>query len=266
MTWCAAIFGGSGEGRGEYTLTTHTRTYMCVCTTCLFSNKFTLYFAVLFCSQVNFSSQKLNTQANNSRIYLTHPLPSLLKRVKGALCPDVALNPFGHHAVTCRHGGDVVILHNRLWNVFLSFLHQAHIVARLEGGSFLTPRLDHTRLADVLVWEGPAGCGEWPSGWWERPEDLKKEPAGWGEGPEGLGEGPCDLCIMGGGWRVRPGGMWPMLEGGKSGWSAERNWKIKWVVNEGMGETNGKVVRGVVKEAYLGGWPERLDKDTFVRL
>ena len=29
-------------------------------------------------------------------------------------CPDTALDPLGHHAVTCRHGGDVVIHHNRL--------------------------------------------------------------------------------------------------------------------------------------------------------
>ncbi|KAL5484071.1 hypothetical protein EMCRGX_G020510 [Ephydatia muelleri] len=29
-------------------------------------------------------------------------------------CPDTALDPLGHHAVTCRHGGDVVTRHNRL--------------------------------------------------------------------------------------------------------------------------------------------------------
>ena len=27
-------------------------------------------------------------------------------------CQDVALDPLGHYAVTCRHGGDVVIRHN----------------------------------------------------------------------------------------------------------------------------------------------------------
>eukprot|EP00731_Ephydatia_muelleri_P003184 Em0001g3184a len=52
-----------------------------------------------------------------------------------ALCPDVALDPLGHHAATCRRGGDVVIRHNRLRDVFLSFCHQAHIAARLEAGS-----------------------------------------------------------------------------------------------------------------------------------
>ena len=31
------------------------------------------------------------------------------------LCPDTALDPLGHHAVTCRRGGgDVVMRHNRL--------------------------------------------------------------------------------------------------------------------------------------------------------
>ena len=30
-----------------------------------------------------------------------------------ALCSDVALDPLGHHAATCRCGGDVVIRHNR---------------------------------------------------------------------------------------------------------------------------------------------------------
>ena len=29
-------------------------------------------------------------------------------------CPDTALDPLGHHAVTCRQGGDVIIRHNRL--------------------------------------------------------------------------------------------------------------------------------------------------------
>ena len=67
------------------------------------------------------------------------------------LCPDVALDPLGHHAATCRRGGDVVIRHNRLRDVFLSFCHQAHIAARLEAGSGLTPGLDRARPADVLV-------------------------------------------------------------------------------------------------------------------
>ena len=52
---------------------------------------------------------------------------------RGSLCPDVALDPLGHHAATCWCGGDVVIRHNRLRDVFLSFCHQAHIAATLEA-------------------------------------------------------------------------------------------------------------------------------------
>ena len=71
---------------------------------------------------------------------------------RGALCPDVVLDPLGHHAATCWHGGDV-ICHNRLRDVFLSFCHQAHLAASLQC-------MD--RPADVLVrvWaQGkPASC------------------------------------------------------------------------------------------------------------
>ena len=63
----------------------------------------------------------------------------------------MALDPLDHHAATCRHGGDVVVRHNKLHDVFLSYCHQAHIAATLEAGSGLTPGLDHTRPADVLV-------------------------------------------------------------------------------------------------------------------
>ena len=38
------------------------------------------------------------------------------------LCQDVAVDPLGHHAVTCRHGGDVVVRHNHLCDVFVDFL------------------------------------------------------------------------------------------------------------------------------------------------
>ena len=35
------------------------------------------------------------------------------------LCPSHALDPLGHHALTCKHGGDVVSRHNRLRDVLL---------------------------------------------------------------------------------------------------------------------------------------------------
>ena len=37
------------------------------------------------------------------------------------LCTDVTLDPLGHHAVTCRHGGDVVVRHNHLCDVVVDF-------------------------------------------------------------------------------------------------------------------------------------------------
>ena len=51
----------------------------------------------------------------------------------------------------CRRGGDVVVHHNKLCFVFLSFCHQAHITAPLEAGSGLTPGRNDSRPADVLV-------------------------------------------------------------------------------------------------------------------
>ena len=35
--------------------------------------------------------------------------------------PDTALDPLGHHAVTCRHGGNVVMHHNRLQDALVDF-------------------------------------------------------------------------------------------------------------------------------------------------
>ncbi|KAL5477904.1 hypothetical protein EMCRGX_G024759 [Ephydatia muelleri] len=49
-----------------------------------------------------------------------------------SFCPDTALDPLGHHAVTCRHG-------------------HAHLCVRLEKGNGLTRDLDHTRPADILI-------------------------------------------------------------------------------------------------------------------
>ena len=33
------------------------------------------------------------------------------------LCPEIALDPLGHHAVTCKRGGDVVSRHNKLHDI-----------------------------------------------------------------------------------------------------------------------------------------------------
>jgi hypothetical protein len=63
-------------------------------------------------------------------------------------CPDVKLDPLGHHAATCRQGGDDVVCHSKLRDVLLRYCHQAHIA---EAGSDLTPGLDQTHPVDVLV-------------------------------------------------------------------------------------------------------------------
>ena len=65
--------------------------------------------------------------------------------------PDTALDPLGHHATTCRHGGDVVIHHNRLRDDIFDLCRHAHLSVRLEKGNGLTRDLDHTRPADVLI-------------------------------------------------------------------------------------------------------------------
>ena len=66
-------------------------------------------------------------------------------------CPDMALDPLGHHAVTCRHGGDVVIRHNRLRDEIFDLCRHARLSVRLEKGNGLTRDLDHTRPADILI-------------------------------------------------------------------------------------------------------------------
>ena len=53
-------------------------------------------------------------------------------------CPDTALDPHGHHAVTCRHGGDVVIRHNRLRGEVFDLCRHAHLSVSVEGGHGLS--------------------------------------------------------------------------------------------------------------------------------
>ena len=42
-------------------------------------------------------------------------------------CPDITLDPLGHHAVSCRHGGDVVIRRNRLQNSIVELCQHDHL-------------------------------------------------------------------------------------------------------------------------------------------
>ena len=40
-------------------------------------------------------------------------------------CPSCVLNDFGHHSLTCKHGGDVVSRHNKFRDVFYDFCQRA---------------------------------------------------------------------------------------------------------------------------------------------
>eukprot|EP00731_Ephydatia_muelleri_P018057 Em0011g97a len=61
------------------------------------------------------------------------------------------LDPLGHHASTCKRGGDAVFRHNRLRDVVAELCRLAHLSVKVEAGNNLTPDHSHTRPADVLV-------------------------------------------------------------------------------------------------------------------
>ena len=66
-------------------------------------------------------------------------------------CPNHRLDPLGHHALTCKHGGDVVLRHNSLCDVFVEFCHRACLGGQVEVGSGYGLDELHSRQADVLV-------------------------------------------------------------------------------------------------------------------
>ena len=66
-------------------------------------------------------------------------------------CPSLALDPLGHHAITCKHGGDVVSRHNKLRDVFVECCRRANVSAQVEVGSGFGHDKRNTRPADVLV-------------------------------------------------------------------------------------------------------------------
>eukprot|EP00731_Ephydatia_muelleri_P033192 Em0026g12a len=73
---------------------------------------------------------------------------------RGATCPHCtahSLDPLGHHALTCKHGGDVVICHNRLQDVFAESCRRACISAQVEVGYGSASEERHTQPADVLA-------------------------------------------------------------------------------------------------------------------
>ena len=74
----------------------------------------------------------------------------------------IILDPLGHHAVTCKGGGDAVIRHNALRDVFAQFCHRARLGGQLEIGYGSGGDFSNCRPADFLVpnWidTGQASC------------------------------------------------------------------------------------------------------------
>ena len=64
-------------------------------------------------------------------------------------CPfySSALDPDCHHTLTCRSGGDIIALHNKLRESFANLCSKACLSPQLEKG----PGLDFSRPADALV-------------------------------------------------------------------------------------------------------------------
>ena len=65
-----------------------------------------------------------------------------------ALCP---LDHLGHHAVTCKYGGDVVTRHNMIRDILVETCHRAHIGVKVEVGSNLSRDHSKSRPADILL-------------------------------------------------------------------------------------------------------------------
>ncbi|KAL5469375.1 hypothetical protein EMCRGX_G030626 [Ephydatia muelleri] len=70
---------------------------------------------------------------------------------------SVALDPLGHHAATCKHGGDAVLRHNKLRDILVESFHQAHICVQVEAGSGLSQDHSNSRPADILVFDRDQG-------------------------------------------------------------------------------------------------------------
>ena len=77
---------------------------------------------------------------------------------QGQLCPQCmshSLDQFGHHALSCKNGPDVVSRHNRVRDTLFEFCQRACLGAQLEAGSSLGHEARQTRPANVLIpnWE-----------------------------------------------------------------------------------------------------------------
>ena len=61
------------------------------------------------------------------------------------------LDPLGHHATTCKCGGDVVFRHKKLRDILAETCRRAHFSVQVEAGCNLTSDHRHSRPADVLI-------------------------------------------------------------------------------------------------------------------
>ena len=66
------------------------------------------------------------------------------------VCPGSTLDHLGHHAVTCKYGGDVVTQHNMIRDILVETCHRAHIGVKVEVGNNLSRDHSKTRPADIL--------------------------------------------------------------------------------------------------------------------
>ena len=68
-----------------------------------------------------------------------------------ALCPVSSLDSLGHHATTCKRGGDAIFRHNNLRDILAGSFHTAHLSVQVEAGAGLSTDLSQSRPADILV-------------------------------------------------------------------------------------------------------------------
>ena len=66
-------------------------------------------------------------------------------------CPDHQLDPLGHHALTCRGGGDAILCHNSLRDFVAQFCHRARLGGQLEVEGGTEADGSRSRPADYLV-------------------------------------------------------------------------------------------------------------------
>ena len=66
-------------------------------------------------------------------------------------CRTSTLDHLGHHAVTCKYGGDMVTRHNMIRDILVETCRQAHIGVKVEVGNNLSRDHSKTRPADILL-------------------------------------------------------------------------------------------------------------------